>query len=304
MDAAARSSPDRTSPGGPLACTVDGLSVRYRGTGQVLDDLSMALPAGSVTALIGPNGVGKSTLLRTIAGFERPTSGRVRVDGVDVHGGGSAARGSTGFLPQRVALYPASDARAHIAWAAAARPGYDRGIPERMLRDLDVPMDRRTDRISGGQRVIVALALVLGTRPALLLLDEPTEAMDPLVRLEVYGLIRDLAQRYGTSVLVATHQLAEATAAADRFLVLGGGRITLDGDAPTLLATHRTIHADAPLPPGAAWVAAVPGGGADRRVVIRIDPDRPVAGDALTLDDLLLAHLAALRSATGPAVTR
>lgn len=292
------------TPPSAAVCTVDGLSVRYRGTGLVLNDVTIALPPASVTALIGPNGVGKSTLLRTIAGFEKPTSGRVRIGGVDVHAGGPDARASTGFLPQRVALYAASAARAHIAWAAAARPGYDRGIPEQMLRDLEVPLDRRTDRLSGGQRVIVALALVLGTRPALLLLDEPTEAMDPLVRSEVYGVIRDLARGHGTSILIATHQLAEATASADRFLVLGGGRITLDGDAPTLVATHRTVDADAPLPPGATRIAAVPGGAAARRVVVRIDPAHPVPDGAPTLDDVLLAHLAALRTATGPAVMR
>ncbi|MGW6885227.1 ABC transporter ATP-binding protein [Streptomyces goshikiensis] len=224
---------------------LEGLSVSYGGTRRrnagasgaapVLDAIELDFASGSFTALLGPSGCGKSTVLNTVAGFVRPTAGRVTVAGTPVDGPGP----DRGMVFQHYALFPWRTARGNVEFALK-RLGLSR--PERRRRALaalaEVGLAEGAEKppaqLSGGMRQRVALARALAAEPEVLLMDEPFGALDALTRTRMQELLRELWQRTGTTVLFVTHDIDEALALADRVVVLGGspGRVLADHALP------------------------------------------------------------------------
>ncbi|MEU8434844.1 ABC transporter ATP-binding protein [Streptomyces sp. NPDC029216] len=279
--------------------------------GPALRDCDIELPAGRVTALVGPNGAGKSTLLQLAAGLLRPTAGEIRVLG---HAPGTAeARRRTAFLAQEKPLHARFTVAETLRLGAELNPRqWDRAAAEHLVRAGDIPFDARIGSLSGGSRTRVALALVLGKRADLLLLDEPLADLDPLARHEVMGLLMAEAAERGTGIVMSSHVLAELEDVCDHVLLLQGGVVRLAGDVQELCEAHTRLTGRADplerdgLPRefdrGTVVHAAV--GGRQVSVLVRNDPAAP-AGPAAddrwiaetpSLETLLLAHLRAPKS--------
>jgi ABC-2 type transport system ATP-binding protein len=228
------------------ALDIAGLTVRYGDTVAV-DGLDLTVPAGQTVALLGPNGAGKSTTVNAVLGLLRPDAGSIRVLGrppLDaIRAGGVGAMLQHGGLPSEARVGEVVD---------LVRRSFPTAWP---LDDLvatagiDGLLARPVEALSGGQRQRVLLALALAGEPPLLLLDEPTSAMDVEGRRAFWTTMRGLAGR-GHTVVFATHHLEEADAVADRVVVVAGGRVVADGSAAQLKAGGATRRISFTAAPG------------------------------------------------------
>jgi sulfate transport system ATP-binding protein len=194
-----------------------------------LDDVSIEVPAGSLTALLGPSGSGKSTLLRVIAGLERPEAGTVELDGVDVSGHAAQKRG-VGFVFQHYAAFKHMTVRENVAFGLKVRKWPRPKIRERVdellgLVQLGGWADHYPAQLSGGQRQRMALARALAVEPKVLLLDEPFGALDARVRKELRAWLRRLHDEMHVTTIFVTHDQEEAMEIADQIVLMNHGRV-------------------------------------------------------------------------------
>ncbi len=207
---------------------IDSLTVAYGDT-RVLDAVSLDVARGEMVALLGSSGCGKTTLLRSIAGFVLPQSGAIRVDGRDIAGLPPEKRG-TAMMFQSYALWPHMTVAANIGYGLRMRGWKADAIAKRVdemlsLLQLEGFGARSVTQLSGGQRQRVALGRALAVNPSLLLLDEPMSNLDYKVRLELRHELRALQQRIGITAVYVTHDREEALTLADRIAVIDAGRI-------------------------------------------------------------------------------
>lgn len=222
------------------AVIVDDLHV-IRGSREVLPGISLAVPHGQVVGLLGPNGGGKTTLLRSIVGVQIVAGGTVTVLGEPA--GSPGLRSRVGYVTQEASVYADLTVRANLNYFAAL-VGAPRDAVERTIEvvDLASEVDSRVDRLSGGQRSRVSLGAALVGSPELLILDEPTVALDPVLRRDLWALFRRLADG-GTTILVSSHVMDEATR-CDRLLLLREGRLLADDSPEGLLARTGAANAE------------------------------------------------------------
>ncbi|MFH0245477.1 ABC transporter ATP-binding protein [Streptomyces sp. HK10] len=213
---------------------IDALSKSYGGA-AVLDGLDLAVPAGTLAAVLGPSGCGKTTLLRVIAGFLRADSGTVTIAGRPVEGPGTHVppeRRRVGIVPQEGALFPHLSVARNVSFGLT---GLDRGESRRRVGEmLDLVGlagygDRMPHELSGGQQQRVALARALAPRPELVLLDEPFNALDSALRAGVRADVRAALLATGATALLVTHDQQEALSTADLVAVVRGGRVAQCG---------------------------------------------------------------------------
>ena len=220
-----------TSPGSalPAALEVEALSLRY-GRTSVLEDVSLVVPRGSVFAVLGRNGSGKTSLLRCVLGHRPANAGRVLLLGEDPWTRRTALMERVGVVPEEPNAPPEMTAQQLSAFCGRLHRRWDGAAVVERARRFDVPIDRPFGRLSKGQRGVVMLALALGHGPELLLLDDPTLGLDVVARDAVFReVIGDLADR-GTTVLVTTHDLRAIEGLADRVAILHGRRLALAGE--------------------------------------------------------------------------
>ena len=219
------------APGTPPAVTVDDLRVVRSGR-PVLADVTFTLDRGTVTGLLGPSGCGKTTLIRALLGAQRITGGTVSVLGLPP--GSAPLRPRIGYVTQAPSVYPDLTVAQNLTFFAdilAARSDVERCMD---LVDLRPERDRLVTTLSGGQRSRVSLAVALLGNPSLMLLDEPTVGLDPLLRRDLWSLFHQLASE-GTTLLVSSHVMDEAEQ-CDRLLLLREGRLLADTTPPALRA--------------------------------------------------------------------
>ena len=285
----------------PPVLTATGVAKRYsRRRPPALSGVDLEIPAGTITALVGPNGAGKSTLIKGWAGFERPSAGSLKVLGVDPFKDRYGAQRSIGYVPQSPALYRDLTVAEHVELGASLRRGFDRDLARRRLDDLSIPGDARASHLSGGQQAQVSLALAIGTRAPVLLLDEPLAGLDPLARREFLYILEATVREHGTTALLSSHVVSDVQQACDRLVVLGSGRKLLDTDVATAIATHRIFAGDAPALQAGRAVASFldTDGGILTLVDVRdldTDDDPGVPLRPATLEELMLGYLAAGR---------
>ncbi|MDP8970445.1 MAG: urea ABC transporter ATP-binding subunit UrtE [Actinomycetota bacterium] len=213
--------------------SIRGLRVGY-GTTPVLDGVDLDVPAGSVTALLGRNGVGKTTLLNAVVGVLRAASGTVAFEGRDLTRSPAheRIRAGVGYVPQGQLAFPHLTVRENLLVVAESYAGPGRRALEEVLEvfpRLRPLLDREAGVLSGGQRQQLAMARALVTRPRLLLLDEPTEGIQPSIVLEIEDAIASL-YRGGVSVLLVEQYVDFALRLADRYAVMEAGAIVHHGD--------------------------------------------------------------------------
>lgn len=203
---------------------------------RALDAVDLDFPAGGTTALIGPSGCGKSTLLRLLVGLVHPTTGSLGFAGpLEAGGAWQARRHRTGYVIQDGGLFPHLTARENVLLPVMARRTRPTGIEERLAslarlaRLPEAALQRYPVELSGGQRQRVALMRALLPDPDLLLLDEPLAALDPMVRAALQDDLKEIIAGTGKTVVLVTHDMAEAAWLADRLVLMAEGRVVQQG---------------------------------------------------------------------------
>ncbi len=222
---------------------LERVTVRY-GRTTALESVSFEVPQGSVFALLGRNGAGKSSAVRCLLGQRRPEAGRALILGKDAWKNRAEALARTGVVPEEPDMPPAMTADALVRFSSRLYARWDgRAVLERLER-FGVPRSVPAGRLSKGQRAQLALALALGHSPEVLVLDDPTLGLDALARRDFFGeLIGELADR-GLTVLLTSHDLAGVERIADRVAVLNRGRIVLDDSLETLKSSFSALPGD------------------------------------------------------------
>ena len=217
----------------------DGLGKRY-GKSWALLDCTLAVPEGSLAALVGPNGAGKSTLMNMAVGLTIPTEGTLTVLN-GCHAGAPAALDDIAFMAQDAPVYKNLSVADVMHLTKNLNHRFDGSFAKARLAELGIPLKKKAGKLSGGQQAQVALTMALARRPRLLILDEPLSALDPLARQDFMATVMTTMADEGTSVLLSSHALADLERVADYLIVLGGGRVQVAGDVEGLLATHRML---------------------------------------------------------------
>jgi len=233
--------------------TIDGVSKRFD-VDPVLDDISLHVQPGEALALLGPSGCGKTTLLRLIAGLDRPDTGSIAVADRVVAGSSwvPPEQRSVGLVFQDWALFPHLSVAKNVAYGLPRSERNGPRVEEALsLVGLDGMLDRMPDTLSGGQQQRVALARALAPRPGMLLLDEPFSNLDTSLRVEVRAEVHRLLLKLGITAIYVTHDQEEAFVLGDRVAVMHDGRIA-QIDTPAALYTA----------PASRWVAGFVGGAA------------------------------------------
>lgn len=238
--------------------------------------------------MIGPNGAGKSTLLRAWVGLESLNEGSLAVAGIDPRKARPAALAQVGYVPQAAAIYRELTVLDHIELAARQRPSFDRRLAIRHLAELAISVTDRGAVLSGGQQAQVVLALALGTRAPVLLLDEPLASLDPLARREFLHVLRREARSDGRTVLLSSHVVSDIEQVCDRLVVLGGGQVLFAAPVEEAIRDHSVAEEG-------AVAGSIVGSFVDVRGEKRTSLVRQGGGRRPTLEELVLGYLAAGR---------
>lgn len=257
-------------------------------------DVDLQLTPPGITGLVGPNGAGKSTLIKIWAGLERPSAGTVRVAGFDPWRDRSAAAACIGYVPQIPSLYRSLSVGQHLALATSERAGFDVAGAGAHLDRLGIPVHARAGELSGGQRAQLGLALALGTRAPILLLDEPLAALDPLARRQFLQLLADAVRERNSLAVLSSHVISDIQSACERLIVLGAGSVLVQGAIPDLLSCHWVVQHGAALPAGMRRVASFVADDGGRLELWQAKsvsiPAVPQATQA-TLEDVVIGYL-------------
>jgi ABC-2 type transport system ATP-binding protein len=212
----------------------EDLGKRYKEK-WALADCSLRVPPGTMAGLVGPNGAGKTTLLSMITGMLPPTVGRIQVaGGVPAAGPGQLAK--VGFVAQDAPVYAGMSIADHFKLGAHLNPRWDMDLARERVAHLGLDQKQKAGRLSGGQR---ALTMALAKQPSLLILDEPTAALDPLARREFMTDLAKAAAERNLSVLLSSHLIEDLERACDYLIVLANGRVQAAGRVPDLLAAQQ-----------------------------------------------------------------
>ena len=237
--------------GGACAVTTHHLTKRY-GTDAALDAVDLRVPEGAVYVLIGGNGAGKSTTLKVLMNLERPSSGTAQVFGLDTALRGPEVRAQVGYVPERHNPgYRWMTGGRLLQHVASYYPSWDDAYADHLIRGLDLRPSRKVGGLSKGETRRLQLVMALAHRPPLLLLDEPTDGLDPVVRKRTLALLAEHLADTPTTVLITTHHLYEVESLADHVGVLSNGRLIAQMPRDDLQRTVRRYRVEVP----AGWEA-------------------------------------------------
>jgi len=236
----------------PRELGAEGIRLAYDGR-VIVDDLTVSIPSGKTTVIVGPNACGKSTLLRGLARLMRPAAGRVLLDGADIHSipTKQLAR-SLGLLPQQplapdgitVADLVGRGRYPHQGVFRQRSAGDDAAVARALEQTSTLELaSRPVEELSGGQRQRVWIAMALAQQPDILLLDEPTTYLDVAHQVEVLDLLHDLNKTRGTTVVMVLHDLNLAARYADHLIVMAGGAIVTEGTPAEVISVDTVRSA-------------------------------------------------------------
>ena len=282
---------------------LSGVTKRF-GAHTALDALAMTVPSGAVYGLVGPNGAGKTTAIRCVMGVLRPDAGSILADGAPVYEN-AAVKSRMAWIPDEVFYYPQASVNDMMHFYRRIYPDFDTERFEKLAEAF--PLDRKAQirRFSRGMKKQAAFWLALSIKPELLVLDEPVDGLDPVMRRQIWSLLlADVAER-GTSVLVSSHNLRELEDVCDRVGVISRGRMLLERGLSELQENICKIQLvpreGADIPPELEIIHASGQGrlktlivrGAPEKVLARIEAEGPVFADVLplTLEEIFIYEL-------------
>ena len=205
---------------------VTDLTKRF-GSFTALDKLTMTVPQGAVYGLVGPNGAGKSTVIRHITGIYRPDSGTVTVDGEKVYEN-PKIKGRIGYIPDDIFYFPSANLEEMRKFYKGIYPNFDDALFEKLYEVFELPKKGQLRRFSKGMQKQAAFHLTLCTRPDYLILDEPVDGLDPVMRRQVMSLVMSDVAQQGTTVLISSHNLRELEDVCDHVGIMDGGKMLLE----------------------------------------------------------------------------
>jgi ABC-2 type transport system ATP-binding protein len=289
----------------PPVVDVRRLTRRF-GAKTALDDVSLAIPRGGVFGLIGENGAGKTTLIKHLLGMLKAESGSVQVFGLDPVENPVGVLGRIGYLSEDRDLPDWMRVGELMRYTQAFFPDWDEAYAEELREAFDLDANARIKALSRGQRARAGLLAALAHRPQLLVLDEPSSGLDPVVRRDILGaIIRTIAEE-GRTVLFSSHLLDEVERVADRVAILHQGRLLLTAPMDEIKDTHRrvTLRFGAPVdrPPSLVGAMSYAGEGAEWTYLCSGESQQlrhaaeaigaTVVGDAaLSLDEIFVSHV-------------
>ncbi|HEU4561900.1 MAG TPA: ABC transporter ATP-binding protein [Longimicrobium sp.] len=283
-----------TELGGPLAVATQGLVKRF-GRETALDHVNLQVPEGAVYVLVGPNGAGKSTTFKVLMDLVRAGAGTAEVFGLDPRAQGPQVRAQIGYVPERHDWgYGWMRVGRMLEHHATFYPSWDREYALHLARVFDLRLDKRLGTLSKGQGRRVHLTMALAHRPRLLVLDEPTDGLDPVMLDETLGYLAEHIAETPTTVLISTHQVNDVDRLADHVGAMRNGKLVLQVPRDTLHRMLRRYRAEVPD----GWTGA-PGlnGSVLRRGMLGREIQWNVWGEERQVADMLTRAGATVREA-------
>ena len=194
---------------------------------KALDNLTMTVPQGTVYGLVGPNGAGKSTAIRHLTGIYRPDSGSVTLEGLPVYEN-PRVKQTIGYIPDDIFFFPSATMEEMRKFYRSMYPKFDDALFDRLYEAFDLPKKTPIRRFSKGMQKQAAFHLVLSCRPDVLILDEPVDGLDPVMRRQVMGLILSDVAEHGTTVLISSHNLRELEDVCDHVGIMDHGKMLME----------------------------------------------------------------------------
>jgi ABC-2 type transport system ATP-binding protein len=241
-----------------IALHTDGLTKHY-GDVEALIDLDLDVRAGEVFGFLGPNGAGKTTMIRTVMDEIRPTSGRASILGMDCHTQSVEIRRYIGYLPSDLSLYPNLTGKDTLTYFANLRGGVDWTYVNELTERLGAELGKKVGDLSSGNRQKVGVIAAFMNRPRLLIMDEPSNGLDPLVQREFQAMMREVVAE-GASVFLSSHTLSEVQRVADRVGIIRHGKLIARESVSSLRSKGmRKIELELTTAADKAVLEAVPG---------------------------------------------
>ena len=219
------------------------------GTFKALDDLTLTVPQGAVYGLVGPNGAGKSTAIRHLTGVYRPDSGTVQVDGQPVYEN-PAVKSDIGYIPDEIFFFPSATMEDMRRFYKGLYPRFDEDLYRRLYDIFRLPKNGQIRRFSKGMQKQAAFHLALAMRPKVLILDEPVDGLDPVMRRQVMSLILSDVAEYGTTVLISSHNLRELEDVCDLVGIMDHGKMLLEKSLADMQGTTHKLQIVGGVPEG------------------------------------------------------
>ena len=255
---------------------------------KALDDLTMTIPQGAVYGLVGPNGAGKSTAIRHLMGIYRPDSGSITLEGLPIYEN-PRIKQTMGYIPDDIFFFPAATMEEMRKFYKGMYPKFDDALFERLQEAFDLPRKTPIRRFSKGMQKQAAFHLVLSCRPEVLILDEPVDGLDPVMRRQVMGLILSDVAEHGTTVLISSHNLRELEDVCDHVGIMDQGKMLLERSLADMQGSTVKVQLVGDIPEGLE-VLHETSSGRLRTLVVRgnaAEVTRKIAGENPAYFDVL-----------------
>ena len=242
------------------------------GSFTALDNLTMTVPKGAVYGLVGPNGAGKSTAIRHLTGVYRPDSGSITLDGAPIYENPDA-KVRIGYIPDDIFYFPSASLEEMRRFYRGIYPQFDDELFKKLYDVFKLPKKGQIRRFSTGMQKQAAFHLTLCTRPDVLVLDEPVDGLDPVMRRQVWSLIMSDVANRGTTVLISSHNLRELEDICDHVGIMNQGKMLLERSLADMQGSTHKVQLVGDLPEGVE-VLHETAAGRMRTLIVRGDPEQ------------------------------
>jgi len=257
---------------------------------KALDNLTMTVPQGAVYGLVGPNGAGKSTAIRHLTGIYRPDSGSITLEGLPIYENPQTKQ-TIGYIPDDIFYFPSATMEEMRRFYKGLYPKFDDALFERLYEAFDLPRKTPIRRFSKGMQKQAAFHLVLSCRPEVLILDEPVDGLDPVMRRQVMGLILSDVAEHGTTVLISSHNLRELEDICDHVGIMDHGKMLLERSLADMQGSTVKVQIVGEIPGGLEVLHETASGrlktlvvrGSAEEVTRKIEAENPAYFDVLPL---------------------
>ena len=257
---------------------------------KALDNLTMTVPQGAVYGLVGPNGAGKSTAIRHLTGIYRPDSGSITLEGLPIYENPQTKQ-TIGYIPDDIFYFPSATMEEMRRFYKGLYPKFDDALFERLYEAFDLPRKTPIRRFSKGMQKQAAFHLVLSCRPEVLILDEPVDGLDPVMRRQVMGLILSDVAEHGTTMLISSHNLRELEDICDHVGIMDHGKMLLERSLADMQGSTVKVQIVGEIPDGLEVLHETASGrlktlvvrGSAEEVTRKIEAENPAYFDVLPL---------------------